>query len=566
MKKITIGLMTILLFNFGLNAQVVQEEEKSNELVTDYDRNAITAIVLENKSGYMLDIRNASSGIIVPDKFDNNLLDTRLLSTASNSASIKQALIQNKVPNNILAKWFARNESGEFNMDVVHDRGMYNATDDEVRQASGSKVGIARLKDAGETLINHSYILVLEFTNIQTMEQIYLKRDALAKDIGDLMGQKNEGVKRRKNGWMGDVKAYLFKLDFDEATVGMFYNDLWIYEDDSAEVKAAKKARFDETNFPVKFVMEAKASADGSQFNPGELLAPPRQKSRDELFQQMVNTGLEACAFDFERNLPDFQVKTPLYKTSPLQAKIGKKEGLKVDHRYFVMEFEQNNKGETEGVRKGVIRAKKIADNRKVATGDTKLYSKFYQVAGRGLMEGMLLKQKNDFGIGVSAGTTVSGEMGGVFVKGEANVALLTSRVFPIPISQLKVFASAHFDNNEYDISGSNEYSFTRWEIGLSKGFYFARNFSVAPFISYGGETGTNSNNSDEVYSTYLIDLGATASVNLTYWAQLMVGVNMYTLVGNAMDEDGNDLGNLYTDYFDGREGMSIDVGLRIEF
>lgn len=568
MKKITIGLLTAMLFSLGLCAQDVQQEgAKSDALVTEYDRNALTAIVLENKSGYMLDIRNASSAIIIPDKFDNNLLDTRLLSTSSNSESIKQALIQNKVANQILAKWFARSESGEFDMSVVHDRGLYNATDDEVRKASSSKVGIARLKDAGEMLLNHSYIVVMEFNNIQTMEQIYLKRDALAKGVGELMGQKNDGVKPRKNGWMGDVKAYLYKLDFDAETIGMFYNDLWIYEDDSDEVKAAKKAKFDETTFPIKFVMQANGKGDGSQYNPGELLAPPRQKTRDELFQQMVNTGLEACVFDFERSLSDFQVKTPLYSTHPLKAKIGKKEGVKVDHRYFVMEFEQNRKGETEGVRKGVIRAKKVVDNRKVATGDSKLYSKFYQVAGKSLMEGMLMQQKNDFGIGISAGTSVSGEMGGFYLKGEGNVALLTSRVFPIGIPQLKVFGSAHFDNGTYDFGGlSYDLSFTRWEIGLSKGFYFARNFSLAPFVSYGGEIGTNQDNSDDVVSTYLLDIGATASVNLTYWAQLMVGVNMYSLVGNAMDKDGNDLGYLYTDYFNGREGMAIDVGLRIEF
>jgi hypothetical protein len=521
----------MLFFSLGLVAQdVIQEGAKTNQLVTDYDRNALTVIVLDGNSAYMLDIRNAASGIVVPDKFDDNLLDTRLLATSSNADAIKQALTQNKIPNQILAKWFARNEAGEFNMDIIHERGLYNATDDEVRKAASSKIGMAKLQDAGEVLINHSYILVMDIKNIQTMEQVYLKRDALAKGLGDLMGQSNEGVKRRKNGWMGDVKGYLFKLEFDPQTVGAFYNDMWIYEDDSEDTKEVKRALFEQSNFPVKFVLEVTGNADGSQYNPGELLAPPVQKTRDELFQQMLNTGLENCIFDVERKISDFQVKTPLYSTRPLQAKIGKKEGLKTDHRYFVMEFVQNRQGETEGVRKGVIRAKKVVDNRKVATGSSELYSRFYQVAGRRLMDGMLLQQKNDFGIGISAGATAVGEMGGIFVKAEGNVALLAGRILPIGISQLKVFGSVHFDSQE-STPTDYEASFLRWQLGLSKGFYLTRNVSLAPFVSYGAETATSKEmmtavgyDSSDTFSTYFLGYGATASVNLTYWAQLMVG------------------------------------------
>jgi hypothetical protein len=112
-----------------------------------------------------------------------------------------------------------------------------------------------------------------------------------------------------------------------------------------------------------------------------------------------------------------------------------------------------------------------------------------------------------------------------------------------------------------------------RWQLGLSKGFYLTRNVSLAPFVSYGAETATSKEmmtalgyDSSDTFSTYFLGYGATASVNLTYWAQLMVGLNMYSLIGNAYDQDGNDWGVTYTDAFIDREGMSIDVGLRIEF
>jgi hypothetical protein len=162
--------------------------------------------------------------------------------------------------------------------------------------------------------------------------------------------------------------------------------------------------------------------------------------------------------------------------------------------------------------------------------------------------------------------------MGGFFVKGEGYVALLAGRIIPIGITQLKVFGTAHFDNGDYDFGsgfGTYETSFLRWQIGLSKGFYLTRNVSLAPFVSYGAESATSDDyfgDVDTKVNTYFLGYGASVSMNLTYWAQLMVGLNMYSLVGNAVDQDGNDWGDIYTYYFDGREGMSIDVGLRIEF
>ncbi|HCC28787.1 MAG TPA: hypothetical protein DEQ03_01785 [Marinilabiliales bacterium] len=582
MRKFTC-IITALVFMSGFMGYSQNAETagaKSSPVTSEYDRNAITPIVLENNSEFMNDIRNATAGFIIPSKFDDNLINTRYFGSKSNNQEVRKTLSAQGIPNQILAKWFSRKENGEFDMTIIHDRGMYNATDDEVRRASGSKVGLAKLKDAGTTLINHSYILVLEYKDIEDVQKKYDKQDLVKKALAEKTGSKFEPVKRRKNGWEGDVKAYLYKLSFNDSVMGVFYDDLWIYEDDSPEVKAAKKAKFDQTQFPVTFVLEANASADGSQYNPGEILAPPVQLTRDELFKQMVNTGLTNIVFEAERKVEDFRVKTPLYGTSPLKAKVGKKEGLYTEQRYFVLEFEQNRKGETEAKRKGVIRTKKVVDNRQVATGSSELFTTFYQTAGRGLMDGMLLQQRNDFGLGISAGTAITGEMGGFYLKAEANVGALTGRIIDLGLKQVKVFGTAHFQTKEYTSTylGVNPYemSFTRLQVGISKGWYFARNFSFAPYISYGMETATNDDwitdgglEDGQNIGTDFIAAGAFASMNLTYWMQLVGGVNYYIPFGDAYDKDRSpDLyGNVkYTDFFENRQGMSGDVGVRIEF
>ncbi|MBI9069336.1 MAG: hypothetical protein JEZ09_18710 [Salinivirgaceae bacterium] len=595
MNRFTLSTILIIFLYFPMFSQVSNEGAKTGEVVTEYDRNAITAIILENKTQYNNDLKSAAANIKIPSKFDDNMVDTRCFFSSVNQSSITNTLINKGIPNEILSKWFSRKESGEFDMSIIHDRGMYNATDDEVKRASGSKIGLAKLKDAGEVLINHSYIMVLNFKDIQTVEEKYKRQDAAKKALAEKLGSDYEPVKRRKNGWEGEAECYVFKLNFNDSIINYFYNDLWIYDDDSEEVKAQKKAMFDQAKFPIQFVLKVDGKADGSQYNAGEILAPPKQLTRNELFHKMINTGIEACFFEVERKIDAFQVKTPLYGTHPLKAKVGKKEGLITENRYFVLEIEQNRKGEEVAKRKGVVRAKKVIDNRKVATGSSDQFTTFYQTAGRRLMDGMLLQQKNDFGIGVSGGYTVSGVMGGGYLKVEANVGAIAGKAIDLGMTQIKLFGTAAFDGGDYTLSNFSlsptayEMSFTRLQVGLSKGFYFARNFSIAPFISYGMETASNddlmqnivdgmyitdlSETDDQNIGTDFLCFGAFASVNVLHNVQLMAGLNMYAIFGNAYDKDRKELinsttgeGFKYTKVFTDRKGASVDVGIRIEF
>jgi hypothetical protein len=588
MKKFSILMMTIIISQTWLLAQNVEQmASKQGTVTSQYDRNALTILILDNNGQYMADLKPASSAIQVPDKFDNNTLDTRYFMARSNTPDIQKALVEGFIPNNILAKWFSRKENGEFDMAIIYERGMYNATDDEVRKASATKIGLAKLKDAGESLIAHSYILVLEFKDIQTMDQVYDKMDATKKAYADAMKKTFEPVKRVKNGWEGTAVAYLYKLSNVDSLMSVFYDQMWIYEDDTPEVKAAKIAKFNQTKFPLQFAVKVEASADGSQFNPGQILAPPVQLTREQLFQKMINTGINEAIFSIERKIEDFRVKTPVYSTKPVTAKIGKKEGLRTEQRYFVYEYQLNRKGETVTKRKGVVRAKNVVDNRQVASGDTKLTSKFYQVAGHRVEEGMLMQQRNDLGIGLSGGYSI-GEIGGGYAKLEINVGQLASTVVDLGITQFKIFGSYHIQTKEYDVSAllpagsllnpKQDITFGRWQVGISKGWYFAHVFSFVPFVAYAQESGTNkdlmteinSEKKDDNFNIQMIDAGAYLSMNVTYWLQLIGGVNYYIPFGDVTDKDNKVRTEIpdgtYTDYFKDRQGLSIDAGLRIEF
>ena len=55
-------------------------------------------------------------------------------------------------------------------------------------------------------------------------------------------------------------------------------------------------------------------------------------------------------------------------------------------------------------------------------------------------------------------------------------------------------------------------------------------------------------------------------SINITHWMQAIGTLNMYTPFGNAYDKEQDDAGLKYDEFFENRKGMSIDLGVRIEF
>jgi len=558
--KITFIIIFVAV-SLGIKAQDIKGKKDNAGAVSEYNRSGLTVLILDNHNNNIRDLSQASAGIIIPDKFDNNLLSQRTIkSTENTSESIRNAIINQKVPNEIISKLFLRSKDGRFNVDRIHKRGLYNATDDDLKIASSSKKGISMLKDAGEKLLANSYIMILEIKNIQDVSKSNAK----------------------KNGYTADIVANIYRLNFNDSILNLFYNELWISEDDDQATIAKKKAKFDSMEFPVDFVLTVKGNGNGSQWNQGELLAPPSQLTKDEIFQKMINTGLSSSLYQVERKIEDFKLKAPLYSTKPLKSKVGAKEGLKSDYRFFAIDLKQNSKGETKAVRKGVVRVKKVADNKKVVTADSKIYSTFYQVAGGHLEPGMILQQRNDLGFGISGGWAL-GNIGGAYIKGEANLSVMAGRYagLNLGISQLKFFASGGWQNKEYNVlsSGYNyDFSFMRWNVGLSKGWYFARYFSVAILAGYGQETAISGDFMDDIdadpdnyITTGMMDIGGYMTVNLTHWMQLIATTNFYVPLGYATDKEGETWTSYgeelnYTDFFDGRKGLSFDLGLRIEF
>jgi hypothetical protein len=317
--------------------------------------------------------------------------------------SLRKVQIKNYVEsstNPIISKWFNRDVSGYMNIDLLLQRGNFNLTDADVITAKASAVN--RGSELGEKLISKSYIIMWDITGIKTMEQIYDEMDARARKSKDF-----KPVKREDEGYQVSYSVDVYKVDFNDSVTAVFYQDYWV---DKNNVDPTKISKWKTFKTPIKHVRSVSGSAKSTQpKDPNHAKYKYSKKLTMEELLLLTPYSMKSSAFwTLTKKIEDFRVKAPIFTTEPLAAKIGTKEGLYNEQRFFAYEIGLNKKGDQKKIRKGVVRALKIANNDTVSTGNTQP-TIFRQQGGRSLYEGMLLESKEDLGINGMIGYSMIG-------------------------------------------------------------------------------------------------------------------------------------------------------------
>ncbi len=540
----TKSLFVFVLVMFFAKWIVAQDIEATKKIPSTYDRSAVTLFYVQfSNEAHASEIQSKIDKISFSDKYYNNNLNQITLPNAFTRKShelvesLSKYMNDQQVGRQVISKWYARQDDGTMNMDLIFDRGMFNATDAAYIKAQSTKLGNAVLQDYGNRLIGRSYILVLDYQSIQTMKEA-----------------KMSGMK----GWKSTVTGYLFKVKYNEETQNAVY-DAWIYPEDSPTVKAEKNKKFEQIQVPVEFVTKTTVYVTASQ--PAEdtqLGRLMKQKSEDELLSEMVQKGYDESLYFLEKNHEDFMVKTTIFQVRPIRAKIGKKEGLKCDNRYFAYEYVYDEKTNTTKPRfRGVIRAtSSIVDNRQVAKGDMPT-SKFYQTSGRRLRTGYLLRQQNDYGIEATLGFE-AGEVGGIYGRVDARMGRY------IGVKALFVYVEGGAQMKDYPVAEG--IAFLHYGAGLAKGLMLTRNVELRPYIGLGQEQATHDDWSDDgAYKALYLKTGANLALNLKHNFQLMGGMGFYSFIGNAENDNG-DTGRLWEELFTDRKGPSAMFGVKFMF
>ena len=255
--------------------------------------------------------------------------------------------------------------NGRFHSNLLVERSRWNATDDDVNLDNASQVKTAN--ENGPDLLANSYLIVF---------------DAKETKIGETTDKNGE----KKPVYMANVTGYVFMVDSAEDVIGNIMHNMWIYDNDDANVATQKRDLYRNARIPMKCVAAQSASA-----------------SSEKSMEKAITGSYDVILRKLENKISAWEVTATPEDVRPyITAKVGTKEGLKNGQRFKIFK----NKGdEEEGnlrtVKVGYARATEIYDNNNVATGNTGV-SSFYQISGMHLKGTEFIKQSNDIRLGVS--------------------------------------------------------------------------------------------------------------------------------------------------------------------
>lgn len=283
---------------------------------------------------------------------------------------INKYFTENKIANQIAAKWFNRRADGSFDMKLVGERGYYNATEMEANIAKGSARGTASLADAGEELISNTFVVVSKLKYVSNEVVASIIRDvaiitanqisnSLARDAA--IKTANKVYEKTKEGYSVWTTSFLYQLKWNDSIATAFYNDLWM---DNSNIDPLKKEAFDNTDlFELEYIGKEKAISLVT-------FSLKEDRTEDQIVELATIRNIDAVYAKLQKKYDVFKTKTPLYSGYPIMAKIGMKEGLEGGEKFEVLEQIIDPKtGLTKYVSKGKITVdkKSLWDNRFIA-------------------------------------------------------------------------------------------------------------------------------------------------------------------------------------------------------
>lgn len=378
MKKILL-LCVVAFISIGIASAQKVDNSKIQDI--KYRRSSLHTILLESDRFPFKDtVVAAYYKAPFPDKYNNHDVGEKSFNpknygingdtTSTNIPKIiEKYLADKKVANLMVAKWFDRAEDGTFDMNLIGERGSYNASEMQAKIASNSARGLASLADAGEELIGNTFVVVskLNFVKNEIPAKIAWEASKIATaKISNSMLRKvaeftaEQVYNKAREGYSVWTTSYLYKLAWNDSISSIFYNDYWM---DKNSIDLAKKEKFDNTDlFSLKFIGSEKSRS----LVMGSFM---EQRSAERLVEIATIRTIDNVYSKLQKKYDVFKTKTPLYTGDPITAKIGLKEGLDGGDKFEVLEQTIDKEGRTKYVRKGTIKVdgKQIWDNRYLA-------------------------------------------------------------------------------------------------------------------------------------------------------------------------------------------------------
>lgn len=325
------------------------------------------------------------------------------------------------IPGLLVAKWFnlsdVKKDGSFFNMNMILERGAYNATELEKLRSDEALRGRSIVEDAGLELIPNTFVVFSRLEYITAQEMLFRTGQAIRENTATIAGvfeneankmtqQKNyktkaykdangnirtkqvevDGTKtttyaaskmisgivtkkgnslaksveesaKKAEGYYVTAKTYLFKLKWDENSVDEFFSKYY-------ESENPKSIIYDDF-YELEYLG---LQTSYSNVTPRDAFDP--QGSRNiSLIERATIRAIDQSLVLLQKEHEEFRVKSPIIDVGQnyVTAFIGAKEGINSNAKFEVLEQRYNEKNNTyRYVRVGTIKVdkKKIWDNR----------------------------------------------------------------------------------------------------------------------------------------------------------------------------------------------------------
>jgi hypothetical protein len=447
--KTNLFLLVVLINTFTVCAQNAPQAEAK------YRRSSLNMILLESESFPMQDVVLGSwSNYPFPNKYNNHNLDARsislesmnltdaelkangylndtlktpkdlLLATAklknlkylsadSSSAvvlpsekqmyelKISKILSQKQMAKQLVAKWFNRTPDGKLDGSLIEERGLYNASQQDVSVANSAARGDIALKTAGFELIQNTFTTFTKIDFFSNEPVARIVRDAAKAELAKKAGKMPQiamdkamqlidlAYDKSKDGYTLVSKTWLYQLDWNDTVATKFWG---IYN----SPEEFEKADF----FKMKFV--------GSNYNTSTILFSSNGRTLEQMIDIALVRNIDNTFAKLQKEYDVFKPKVPILGVGPVTADIGIKEGLKGGEKFEVLELNIDPKtgvSEYKVVGKVKVDKKKVWDNQynlsdgkdvsldKDGNPIPQLTATSFKGGGSKLYPGLLLKQ-----------------------------------------------------------------------------------------------------------------------------------------------------------------------------
>lgn len=343
----------------------------------------------------------------VPERFNDHGLGVKTVQLATNAKDLHKDIAtflrQQYVGKKLISKWFSRQkQTGDMDIHLICERGLYNANKIDVAIARQTIRGEYVLADAGEKLIQRTFIIVhdysFDYSYCSFRQKGAAEEDTISRVLDfnsreDLDWYNNLLYKEDLQLANISVKctSYLYQLQWTEEDAALFYQN---YYTTGANHDPNKVSAFnaDKTNFQLKYLGCFK-----SQVKERNTRNYSNQKLVQKACVRLVDQNIAALQHQF----PQFRIKARLLSGEDdgiFKAYIGLKEDITPSSRFEVLEPELHEDGTYTYNRVGIIQpiADKIWDNRFMATEEVESdldATYFKQVSGKELYPGLLIRE-----------------------------------------------------------------------------------------------------------------------------------------------------------------------------